>query len=460
MEEWVGQQWHRLITRAAQTDHPAAAVGLDEVQRTLGLLFRAGGGPGAAKLGAGTAQAVGGPRGWLQRVAGSGRQAHLAQREPERMNLPPRIAVFSERHLNRALYLWLASMGAVWDEAAQAGAGWVADNRAAARRVLQRFPGLAPSWQQLLRAQLALRPDPARLPAAEQASERALQAALAASLAGEETDAAGAWRALTPDRLAPVGLAQPGQHPGRHRRSRPRAGRDTGPARGRDPTVQDDTRRRARRTDEATQRGGLMMFFRAESILSWGEYVKVHRATDDDPDPQAAKVADDFDTLSLAQGGERLASRVRFDLDLPSAAADDLPLGPGQTLPEWDWRQRRLLPDHCVVQTLAPRDPAPGRPRRPCGPRPAGCAATWSAGRRRPAGAAACPRARPWTWTPGCSTAATTAPAPPAPPRPASSPGGSVRSARWPRCCWPTCRRAPMPMSGPRPASPPAPASG
>ena len=363
MEEWVGQQWHRLITRAAQTEHPEAAVSLEQVQRTLGLLFRAGGGPGAAKLGAGTAQAVGGPRGWLQRVAGSGRQAHLAQREPERMNLPPRIAVFSERALNRALYLWLAALGAVWDEVARPSAGWVADNRAAARRVLQRFPGLAPSWQQLLRAQLALRPDPARLPAAEQASERALQAALAASLAGEETDAAGAWRALTPDRLAPVWvwLSPASGHEADAVASRDVA-ETTAPREDETPTVQDDTRRRARRTEDDSQRGGLMMFFRAESILSWGEYVKVHRATDDDPDPQAAKVADDFDTLSLAQGGERLASRVRFDLDLPSAAADDLPLGPGQTLPEWDWRQRRLLPDHCVVQTLAPRDPAPWSP--------------------------------------------------------------------------------------------------
>ena len=32
MEEWIGQQWHRLVTRWAEPGHAAAAVSLDEMR--------------------------------------------------------------------------------------------------------------------------------------------------------------------------------------------------------------------------------------------------------------------------------------------------------------------------------------------------------------------------------------------------------------------------------------------
>jgi nitric oxide reductase NorD protein len=66
-----------------------------------------------------------------------------------------------------------------------------------------------------------------------------------------------------------------------------------------------------------------------------------------------------MDKLSMAPDGETLASRVKFDLDLPSSSADDLPLGPGLRLPEWDYRRGVLQPDHCVVQAMEVRDAAP-----------------------------------------------------------------------------------------------------
>ena len=44
MEEWVGQRWHRFIWRAADTSFTQAAVRLEQVQRAVQLLFRAGGG--------------------------------------------------------------------------------------------------------------------------------------------------------------------------------------------------------------------------------------------------------------------------------------------------------------------------------------------------------------------------------------------------------------------------------
>ena len=103
----------------------------------------------------------------------------------------------------------------------------------------------------------------------------------------------------------------------------------------------------------------MLLQFRAESLLSMGEYVRVNRSEDDDPDAHPAAAARDLDHLALAADGQRAASRVRFDLDLPSAAADDLVLGAGIPLPEWDYRDRRLLPDHVRLIEMSPRDATP-----------------------------------------------------------------------------------------------------
>ena len=47
MEEFVGKLWHNWVTKNAGAHHPEAAVKLAEVEKTVGILFRAlGGDPG------------------------------------------------------------------------------------------------------------------------------------------------------------------------------------------------------------------------------------------------------------------------------------------------------------------------------------------------------------------------------------------------------------------------------
>lgn len=75
MEEWVGQWWHRAITHLADRSHPQQQVTLTEMQRSLQLLFHAGGGGVGVRVTAAAASQHAGPRRWLERVAGSGQRA-------------------------------------------------------------------------------------------------------------------------------------------------------------------------------------------------------------------------------------------------------------------------------------------------------------------------------------------------------------------------------------------------
>ncbi|MDQ7743051.1 nitric oxide reductase activation protein NorD [Hydrogenophaga pseudoflava] len=347
MEEWVGQQWDRFIRRAAHRQHDAAAVTLGEMQRTLHLMFRAAGGAAAVRVAPAAEARVGGARDWLQRVAGTGTHAATGRLEPEALSLPPVIAVHAEPALNRALYLWLAALAAHIEPTGE----WIADNRRATQRALATFPGLAERHRQLLAAETALRPEPSRLRGRAAEAERSVQQALAAQgdapVGGVRPDeVAPVWLWLDTTAAAPAASVARDQDPEAAGAGRPLA-------------AQDARRRRAQTVADDRDKAPLMMFFRAESILSWGEFVKVNRASDDDDDGNALAAANDMDVLAIAPDGQTTASRVKFDLDLPSAAADDRPLGPGTRLPEWDWRKGQLIEDHCALQTLVTAEPPP-----------------------------------------------------------------------------------------------------
>ncbi len=126
--------------------------------------------------------------------------------------------------------------------------------------------------------------------------------------------------------------------------------------------VTDRQRRRTQKAPEKNDRTAMVLPSRGESIMTWSDMVSVNRSTDDEPDANALNVANDMDRLAVAPDGQTLASRVKFDLDLPSSSADDQPLGPGLALPEWDYRKARLLPDHCRVQVMQTRQATPFAP--------------------------------------------------------------------------------------------------
>lgn len=344
MEELVGRWWHQAITKATRLDHPGAAVQLQDMQKTIGIFFRAAGGPAALRFTPASMQAMGGQRHWLQKLAGSGQRADTAQLEPDVLALPATLAVFDNAQLNRDLYLWLAMLSACWVP----GSHWIRDNLRATLAALAQFPGFAARYQALLQAHLAQRPNLNRLGKERAQAESAVQLALRDQVAGEMScqphDVAAVWLWLSAPDTGAV--------------NRP-AGQKAATASQQAAALKDKQRRRTQATSHEQSRNAMVLPFRAEALMSWSEMVHVDRSTDDEEDGNALNAANDMDKLSVAPDGQTLASRVKFDLDLPSSSADDTPVGPGMTLPEWDYRRAILQPGHCLVQVMQAQHCAP-----------------------------------------------------------------------------------------------------
>ncbi|MDZ4140964.1 MAG: VWA domain-containing protein [Methylotenera sp.] len=344
MEEYVGELWHKLVTRVANEQHADAAVSLNEISKTAAIYFRALGGDAGLNLSAAPPTRHGARRRWMQRLATSGERVELSWRDGETLRLPERIALFSERSLNRDLYLWLVALSAA---KVDDNLPWIVRNQTATLVTLERFPGLLPRYQQLVEAMLALRLAPADLPTQEAAQESAIRQAL---------QQPGSIHVLPPSKTPfhPVPLwthpTPPVSAPSKVSAS------DGAPERDESDNANTAKSRRkhaAERTDMPDGKDGFLMLFRAESLFSWTEYIKVNRPQDEEDDLEsAAQAAEDMDSMTVARDNETSAAKLRFDLDLPPAGEDDTPLGEGISLPEWDYKKQRMQPDYCRLQEL------------------------------------------------------------------------------------------------------------
>jgi len=352
MEEWIGGLWHKYITRKASNDYFDARVNFDEVSRSVGVVFRALGGNAVKRVEAATARDYVVRRSFLQKISGENQQISLAWQDEDSLRLPESLAVFPDKELNQDLYIWLAVLAANHMGRFR---HWAKDNQALVASVLNKYPALKPRYDRLAKAFVATRPDTAKLPEEERRMEQALiQAALEPGSVKEfptvnyAPKAVYLWlypSARVDQFLMAEHIDENQENNGDKKSSSKKS---------------DTSRKKAERVDSPESRDG-MMIFRLESMFSWSEFAKLDRGSDDSDEDEEdnQRVAEDLDRITLSQQQDQKSASIKIDMDLPSASEDDIPLGPGIKLPEWDYRKQHLLEERCLIQPMLPKDAAP-----------------------------------------------------------------------------------------------------
>ena len=357
-EETIGNLWHDIAHGlGADATYPQAAVLLADVRPSLALLFRALGGDAGVEMGEAAATLVAHHRSTARKLGSDREKEYRASFDGERLRLPPEMAVFPEKSLNRATYFWLVAMAAmvrtpdaVSDICARDFAELQA-NAAAMAQVLIACPGLARSFADMCKFALLTRPD-LRLPANESAIEAAVCDALqGGELTTEPFPADRNYMRFAPVpfwlRLDPAGSGDA-------------AAPDTDEARAKSPPAAATTNRKLgerQDRDEANRKDSFILH-RFESILSWVESMNLNRSVDDDDKENAQKAADDQDKITLSKVNKRAATRLRLHLDLSPADADHEKLAGKFIYPEWNHRSRSYMDAHCSVLD-APAVPDP-----------------------------------------------------------------------------------------------------
>ena len=346
LEEIVGSTWHRYITQRAATHYPDAIVYLDDIRHTAGIFFRALGGEGGLHIESATDSDVYAKRSLLQRIAGSGKHTQYAWRDEETLRLPASIALFPTTQLNKDLYLWLTALSVVEIESGN----WISRNQQRTAKTLAIWPGLKSRYQTLLDAHLAQRPQTSDLSSREAKQEQAIRQAL-----------------LDPEHIAQLDYAKrppqpvtlwlhPSPPPMEFNTNQPIHDPDLPEAAKEKKEQKKQSKRKSGNRTEMPEGNEGLMSFRLESLWSWGEYSKVDRTSTDDDDDDAMQTAEDMDNITVAQDSETTASKIKLDLDLPSSRYDDVVLGEGIAIDEWDYKKQILQKDHCRLIPMKSRD--------------------------------------------------------------------------------------------------------
>jgi nitric oxide reductase NorD protein len=340
VEEYVGLKWHEYITGKASTDHKDATVRLKDQGFEIGVLFRALGGASGLRIDVATPRDYYMRRTLLQKIAGTHEQVELAWRDQESLHLPEELSLFATAKLNKYLYLWLAALAA---QQVQSFKHWFVDNQILTLKVLNTYPGMKLIYQPLVEAFILLRPQVSELSADAAAQEIAIRQALLEP--GSLVDFPNSGFAPSPIFLwlyprnmsvcaVDEQLVEDVDEHSKGASNKKKA-----------------KRKKAERVDDYEKNTGLMVF-RLENLFSFSEFVPVDRAGDDTDEEDAESVADDLDVISVSKNRQAASSSIKFDLDLPSSEHDDLRLGEGILLPEWDYRKQGYHQNFCCLQPM------------------------------------------------------------------------------------------------------------
>lgn len=401
MEEVVGKIWDKWLTSQVTTDHVDTKVHFSELQSQLLIYYRAMGGDGAKSIEMAEKRELNIHRSTMQKIAGSHKQFYVSWQDERSLRLPPYIALFTDENLNQSLYFWLTALAAQLDkqrrsaqlnthdtnnhDANNSGSvlnqnqnDWFNDNQQATCHLITEYAGLRRLYSTLAHEVLRLRSIEIDASLKKQPTSSLSHHFFKGDFFSKDNGLEQAEKAIatvlkipgvinqyppcSKDVLpVPLWLYPPVDVQGQGANFDPMDEKNNQKNSKRKPgELQEiEQRKKAQYTDDNRKTDGLLVF-QAEALMTWTEQINLDRCqSDEDDDADVTEIAKDLDIISLSRHRKANAARIRFDLDLPAAAQDDLRLGDGILLPEWDYKQQRLVDNACVLQTMISDDVEP-----------------------------------------------------------------------------------------------------
>lgn len=341
MEEFVGQLWHKYITKTAALDFPEAKVELADIRQKIAIQFRAFGGDLALELKDSLSKNWQGKRSFLSKIASAEQKIEMASMGINNIYLPHSIATFPEKSLNEKCYLWLSALLSSY--APNSSNQWLTNNLNAVNQTINKFPGLKKVYFSLAKNLVEQRRNTKSINQSKEELE--IQTLLLDP-------------SLTPPKnfdaknIFPVSLWLDPFPPEHEQLSKHKNETDESNdvATG-EKSKKLNLRKKGEYVDEIDEKDGLMAF-RLESVFSWTEYIPLDRTADDEEEDKACAAAEDIDKISVVRGSETTSGKLKFDLDLPGSEQDDIVLQEGIKLPEWDYRKSEMQKDFCRLHLM------------------------------------------------------------------------------------------------------------
>jgi len=367
VEEFVGLQWHNLISGGeSYASYPEEVVTLEDVRNALGVFFRGLGGLRGIEIAAAKTETSSHRLTFRQRLGMDKERVIRPTLDGQTLMLPMELDVMPEKALNRDLYFWLSAFFAASpQDALEDCADPVQRDLQFLKRVyevqlgvLQELPGIRPIWGRLSHGLRLMRPK-RDLPEAE----KIIEEIVIYLLGGDEPIHKGSADAV-------AYIFQDGPMPEieavqyqpflpvplwgeiLEQAMSSNKGNDKEKSGNSSKNKAQDRKLRAerRKMDEANRQDGFFLNI-YDKIMSVADMLNVNRNTEDDEADEALKVVDDLERITVSEHDKKAATKIKLDLDLPGDAIDETRLLGEKLVQEWHYRKGIYLRDHCKILT-------------------------------------------------------------------------------------------------------------
>ncbi|MEH6631908.1 MAG: VWA domain-containing protein [Halopseudomonas aestusnigri] len=371
VEEFVGRKWHTLISGAdSYASFEDQVVSLEDVRASLSVFFRALGGENAVEIAA-TGQEKSEHRlSFRQKLGMDIEKLQRSTLDGRTLMLPEKISIFPTSALNRDLFFWLAAFftqniedeGRELSDPLHYDLAFIRRSNQKSEAVISRLPGLKKINTELSSYLRSLRPVRDYLPTQEGAVEEVVLHFL-----GQKNTLS----SLAENYLYFVSSSDPEQvrlmalekAENKYRPFLPvplwgevieasfstdQSGSETGG--GNSKKSEDRKKRRAERQNlDQTKKDDGFFVSVYDKLMAVSDIINLNRNIKEDEEDDALETADDIDRITLSDHEEKVATKIKIDLDLPANELDESLIEAKRKVHEWHYRKQAFLPDYCAV---------------------------------------------------------------------------------------------------------------
>lgn len=344
MEESIGKVWNKFLSKKISTEHEDARVYFTSRSKTLKLFYHLLGEEKAKDLHITDKRFIKTSRSFLNKISGSGKSFYLTWQDDKGVYLPESLALFPTIELNEMLYFWLIAMSTRTPIYSKNHAK---SNLVSTQELISTYTGFKSFYEEASNYLIEKRSE-----LTFNTQEQRNQEMLFIKVLREQT--------LVKDINCHINEIYPFDlwiYPPAKRSSRYQDFDDEETEQvSRNEDRQDKTetlemKKQADKLNDKKETDGMLMFL-PDSLMSIMEQVNVDRSEDDSFDEDALYNAADLDEITLGRKKANLSARLKMDLDLPSNAQEQYPLGKGHFIDEWDYTKQAYLNNYVCIKPI------------------------------------------------------------------------------------------------------------
>ncbi|NQY20403.1 MAG: VWA domain-containing protein [Campylobacteraceae bacterium] len=329
MEEVIGKVWDKFIIKKVNKSYEKQKVLLKDKKKSLKIFYHLLGGDKSKEILITDKRNMLKKRNLLEKISGMGKSYFLPWQDEKALYLPSFISTFANKEDNEMLYFWII---ALMSKSNITHNNFILENIKNTNALINRYEGFKKFYD---KCSNKLFEEDDELSYIKSLNEK--------DLLNEEINQSPYALWVYPALNTKTKFEEfEEEDEGKKKKKK------------KDENAKTDTlemKKQVNQLDDKKKTDGLLIFL-PDALMSILEQVNVDRSEDDSFDEDAIYNATDLDEITLGRKKANLNARIKMDLDIETRVSEEVFLGKGFYLDEWDYKKNDYAKNYVCIKTI------------------------------------------------------------------------------------------------------------